>query len=44
MKKMVKKQASNQPIKTQNNGTILDKEAAGGLPEDVKAYFTSRFA
>ena len=23
---------------------ILDKEAAAGLPEDVKAYFTSRFA
>lgn len=23
---------------------ILDKEAATGLPEDVKAYFTSRFA
>ena len=23
---------------------ILDKEATAGLPEDVKAYFTSRFA
>lgn len=23
---------------------ILDKEAAAGLPEDVKEYFTARFA
>ena len=45
MKKMVKSNFLPADLKVHRMVTVvLDRAAADGLPEDVKEYFTARFA